>query len=171
MGTRDFGEEKRYVLGHLEQKTVGLTLRLNWSITPDLSIQYYGQPFISAGKYRAFKRITEARAQRLEGRYSLYGESELFFDASANAYAVDENGDGAADYGFSNPNFNFRQFRSNLVIRWEYRPGSALYLVWSQGRTGFGSGGDFMLREDFRSLFDVHPRNVFLIKFSYCFQL
>lgn len=86
-------------------------------------------------------------------------------------YEVDENQDGALDYGFLNPDFNFFQFRSNLVIRWEYKPGSALYLVWSQGRTGLGVTGDFIYRDDIQSLFDIHPHNVFLVKFSYCFQL
>ena len=85
--------------------------------------------------------------------------------------AVDETGDGQTDYVFGNPNFNFMEFRSNLVVRWEYFPGSALYLVWSQGRTGFGYSGDFTYQEDIRQLFDLPPHNVFLIKFSYCFKL
>ena len=84
---------------------------------------------------------------------------------------MDENGDGAADYGFGNPDFNFRQSRSNLVLRWEYIPGSALYVVWSQGRTGRLMDGTFDMGRDFGDLFGLHPHNVFLIKFSYCFQL
>ena len=83
---------------------------------------------------------------------------------------MDENGDGTADYSFADPDFNFREFRSNLVIRWEYIPGSALYVVWSQGRTGFLPTGDFSFR-DVDGLFGLHPYDVFLVKFSYCFQL
>jgi hypothetical protein len=75
------------------------------------------------------------------------------------------------DYTFENPDFNFLQFRMNLVVRWEYIPGSSLYLVWSQGKTEVSSVGDFSFREGMRDLFSVHPHNVFLVKFSYCFQL
>jgi len=74
-------------------------------------------------------------------------------------------------YSFGDPNFNFRQFRSNLVIRWEYHPGSTLYLVWSQGRTSTGSGGIFSYENDTRELFGTVPNNVFLVKLSYWFSL
>jgi len=104
-------------------------------------------------------------------RYHIFTGSEIAFDGSASGFGVDEDGDGRADYNFAGPNFNFHQFRSNLVMRWEYTPGSAVFLVWSQGRTGFGGTGDFSFQDDIRSLFDVHPADVFLIKFSYCFQL
>ena len=75
------------------------------------------------------------------------------------------------DYNFSNPDFNFLQFRSNLVLRWEYKPGSSLFLVWSQGRTGYLPNGEFAFMDNMQDLFQVHPHNVFLIKFSYGFNL
>jgi len=166
-----FGDESRYVMAALDQKTVGLTVRLNWSLTPELSVQYYGMPYVSAGTYSKFKRITDSRAAGLEDRYQLFGPGEIAADAAGGTYSIDENADGLADYSFPNPNFNFLQFRSNLVIRWEYLPGSVLYVVWSQDRTGYDRTGEFILGEGFRDLFDVHPGNVFLIKFSYCFRL
>ncbi len=165
------GDEPRYIMAALGQKTVGLTVRLNWSLTPELSIQYYGMPYISAGTYSKFKRITDSRAATLEGRFHLFGPGEISSDPVEGVYNIDENGDGLADYSFPNPNFNFFQFRSNLVIRWEYLPGSVLYLVWSQDRTGFDHTGQFAFGDGFRDLFDVHPGNVFLVKFSYCFRL
>ena len=82
-------------------------------------------------------------------------------------YNIDENQDGSIDYSFDDPNFNFYEFRSNLVVRWEYIPGSTVYLVWSQGRTGDNSMGEFNFREDVESLYSIYPHNVFLIKFSY----
>ncbi len=170
VATPAFEGQNRYVMGTINQKTLGLTVRLNYSLSPDLSIQLYAMPFVSAGKYKDFKKVTEPRAQDYAQRYALYG-SALSYDATAGQYNVDENGDGAVDYGFANPDFNFRQFRSNLVVRWEYTPGSTLYLVWSQGRTGFLADGLFDLGRDLGGLFDVHPDNVFLVKFSYCFQL
>ncbi len=166
-----FDPEKRYIMGRIHQETLAVTLRLNFSLTPDLSVQFYGQPFVSAGDYTHFKRITEPRADAYGDRFHTFGDDEITYLPDSNLYAVDETGDGQTDYMFGNPNFNFREFRSNLVVRWEYFPGSALYLVWSQGRTGFGYSGDFTYQEDIRQLFDLPPHNVFLIKFSYCFKL
>jgi len=160
----------RYVFGALDQKTARLTVRLNYSLTPDLSIQFYGMPFISAGKYDRFKHITDPRSRDWDNRYRLFGPGELAWDEDGGCYAAAEEASGLA-YGFGRPDFNFVQFRSNLVIRWEYIPGSTLYLVWSQGRTGFDDAGDFSFGRDAGNLFDIHPDNVFLIKFSYCFQL
>ncbi len=170
IGTRSFGEETRYIFGTIDQETLSVTLRLTYCLTPDLTVQYYGMPFVSAGAYRDFKRIMNSRSKDAEERFRLYGENAVL-NSVASTYQVDENGDGAVDYSFGAPDFNFRQFRSNLVLRWEYIPGSALYVVWSQGRTGFRPVGSFDFSRDLDGLFDTHPENVFLVKFSYCFQL
>ena len=160
-----------YLFGKLDQKTLSFTLRVNYTINPELSIEYYGQPFISAGKYSNFKKITESYADRFSDRYHAFTTDELVFNSENNNYSIDENRDGIEDYSISNPDFNFRQFRSNLVVRWEYLPGSTIYLVWSQGRTGSDSNGLFSYGRDIKSLFQVTPRNVFLVKFSYWFAL
>ncbi len=171
VGTSDFDAEERYMFARIDQKTLALTLRLNLCLTPDLSIQFYGQPFISAGKYSEFKRITDSRAEEYNERFHCFAADELSYDPGSEEYHVDENRDGTIDYSIGNPNFNFLQFRSNLVLRWEYKPGSCLYLVWSQGRTGVFSSGDFSFGNDLQDLFGIHPLNVFLIKFSYGFNL
>ncbi|MFC2167998.1 DUF5916 domain-containing protein [Acidobacteriota bacterium] len=165
---RDFGLEKRYVFARIDQKTFGVTLRLNFSLTPDLSIQFYGQPFVSSGQYSNYKRITSPRASEYSDRFQLFSENELRQDG---VFLVDENRDGILDYSFPDPDFNFLQFRSNLVIRWEYKPGSSLYLVWSQGRTGYLPSGEYTMMDNMQEMFDVYPHNVFLIKFSYGFNL
>lgn len=169
--TLDYGQDTRYLFAYLDQKTVAIEIRLDFSLTPDLSIQYYGQPFISAGKYSRFKRIIEPRAKNYSDRFQVFPGSQVGYDAENEMYNFDENGDGLVDYSVAQPDFNFRQFRSNLVIRWEFKPGSTLYLVWSQGRTGFEQIGDFSFRRDWRGLFDVAPYNVFLVKFTYLFNL
>ncbi|NIM12066.1 MAG: hypothetical protein GTO45_08100 [Candidatus Aminicenantes bacterium] len=162
---------ERYIFGTLDQKTLSITVRLNLSITPDLSIQFYGQPFISAGKYAAFKHITNPRADTFENRYHTFQQDEIRYDSGQETYFIDENQDSVHDYSFDNPNFNFFQFRSNLVVRWEYFPGSTVYLVWSQSRTGDDITGDFSFGSDLRDLFSIKPHNVFLIKFTYRFNL
>jgi len=136
-----------YVFGRLQRKTFALTTRLDYTLTPNLSIQFYGMPFISAGEYSHFKEVANPRAKRYDDRYRPY------------------------DYT-ANPDFNFKQFRSNLVIRWEYSPGSTIYLVWSQGRTNFeGDYGTFSLGRDLGRLFNTRAENVFLVKINRWFSL
>jgi hypothetical protein len=171
VSTEEFLNQSRYLLGSVDQKTFGISVRLDYSITPNMSIQYYGQPFISAGRYSQFKRVTDPRADQYKDRFHILNGSEVQYQAANNEYFVDENIDGTNDYTFGNPNFNFRQFRSNLVMRWEYTPGSTLFLVWAQQRTGSDSSGDFSARRDLTSLFDMYPTNVFLVKFNHWFSL
>ena len=168
--TLDYAGQKRYIFGELNQKTLGLVFRFNYSPTPNLSIQYYGQPFVSAGAYRAFKRITAPRAKG-SLRYQQFTGSEIRYDQDEQSYYVDEDRNGAVDYSFGRPDFNFKQFRSNLVVRWEYRPGSTLFLVWSQSRTGFDSTGEFDYAKNMWQLFNVWPENVFLVKLNYWFSM
>jgi len=138
-----------YVFAALDQETAALTFRLDYALQPDLTIQYYGQPFVAAGKYDDFQRVRNPRASRFEDRFEPLGQKEIPFD----------------------PDFNFREFNSNLVVRWEYQPGSLLYLVWNQSREGFVENGQFSVGDDLEALFDVYPRNIFLIKVSRWFSL
>ncbi len=163
--------EDRYIISTLNSEILSADFRINLSLTPDLSIQYWGQPFIFAGDYSTFKRITEPMADNYNDRFHVFNENEIFFDDDENIYEVDENQDGTIDYFFENPNFNFFEFRSNLVARWEYIPGSSIYLVWSQGRTGDNSYGEFNFRRDFDQLYSIVPHNIFLIKVSYRISL
>jgi hypothetical protein len=169
--TSDFNGNDRYIFASLDQKTLYFTVRLNYTITPELSIQYYGQPFISSGEYSNLKRITDPVADNYEGRFHSFTGNEITYNTVDEQYEIDENLDGTIDYSVSNPDFNFQQFRSNLVVRWEYSPGSTVYLVWSQGRTTSGSNGRFDFGDDMDNLFGVQPHNVFLIKFNYWFSL
>ena len=169
--TESFGGEDRYIFGSLDQETVSFTFRLDYCITPNLTIQYYGSPFISAGEYADFKRITDPMADVYRDRFDLYGDGRIVYDSDNEYYNIDEDGDDSDDYGFDQPDFNFRDFNSNLVIRWEYSPGSVLYVVWSQSRTDYLSRGNFDFGRDIDGLFAVHPHNIFLIKLNRWFSL
>lgn len=171
VSTTKMTDDPRYIFAELDQKTVSFTFRLNYTFTPELSLEYYGQPFVSAGKYTNFKRTTITGADKFGDRYRIFPSGEISHNATNNTYAIDENIDGNSDYSFSSPDFNFRQFRSNLVIRWEYSPGSTLFLVWSQGRTSSSTDGSFAYSKDMKELFGIEPHNVFLVKFSYWFSL
>jgi hypothetical protein len=169
--TTRINNDPRYIFAQLDQKTLSFTFRLNYTFSPELSIEYYGQPFISAGKYTNFKKITTTDADKFSDRYYNFSSNEISYSTVGNTYSIDENGNGSAIYSFSNPDFNFRQFRSNLVVRWEYSPGSTVFLVWSQGRTSYDSNGIFKYGSDMKDLFGINPHNVFLIKFSYWFSI
>jgi hypothetical protein len=141
----DAAAATHYVFGRLEQRTVAMTLRANYTMSPNLSFQSYAEPFVSAGRYARFRELTNGRAAAYADRFAPY------------AYA-------------SNPDFNFRSFRSTNVLRWEYKPGSALFVVWQQGRQEDGEQGNFRFGRDFGGLFQSPARNVFLVKFSYWFN-
>jgi hypothetical protein len=134
-----------YVFGRLEQRTVAMTLRANYTLSPTLSFQSYAEPFVSAGRYSKYRELTSGRADGYPDRFTSY------------AYA-------------SNADFNIRSFRTTNVLRWEFKPGSALFAVWQQGRQERESLGDFRFGRDFGGLFSSPSRNVFLVKISYWFN-
>jgi len=161
--------EARYILGQIDQTTLHLRFYLNYNITPDLTIQYFGAPFISSGSYTNFKRVENPSAEQYNKRTSQYSDSEISFNSTTDSYEIDENQDGTIDYSIENPDFNFKQFQSNLVIRWEFIPGSMVYLVWSQNKTNYDGLGTFDFSQDMNQLFSTIPTNVFMIKLSYRF--
>ncbi|MDP2422814.1 MAG: DUF5916 domain-containing protein [Bacteroidales bacterium] len=157
----------RYVNARIDQKTFSLSLRANLNLTPDLTIQYWGQPFISTGKYKNYKHIISPRADSYAERFHEYTNDQIRRSANDEIYEVDENRDGVVDYQFDNPDFKALFFQSNLVLRWEYLPGSTLFLVWSQGRRDYFPDGAFSMFDDTQDLFQLKPHNIFLIKLSY----
>ncbi len=167
----DFNGTPRYVLGTIDNQTLSAAIRLNYTINPNLTIQYYGQPFISRGLYTNFKHVTNPIANNLYDRFNQYTDNQISFDQASGEYLVDEDIDGSVDYGISNPDFSFVQFRSNLVVRWEYIPGSEIFLVWSQGVTSFVDPSDDLFRGLETGILDQKPENIFLIKATYRFVL
>jgi hypothetical protein len=136
-------DNDEYVFAQLEQRTFSTTVRVNYTITPTLSVQIYARPFVSAGEYARFYRLVDGRAKDFPDRYVEYPEYD------------------------GNPDFNYRSFRTTNVLRWEYRPGSSLFVVWQQGREMTAEYGDFRLGRDFGRVFSTPASNVFLVKFSY----
>ncbi len=161
--------ENRYLLARLKQKTVAMSLRVNYTITPDLSLQFWGQPFFASGNYDAFKRVTNPRASEYQQRFYTYSPSQIHFNEQDRTYHVNEGNQENHAYSFRNPDFNVIQFLGNMVVRWEYRPGSTLFMVWSQTRDHFHDNGMFDLHHDAGQLLDIKPHNVFMLKFTYRF--
>ena len=133
-----------YTFARLDQDILALTGRVNWTASPALSLQLYGQPFVSTGAYSQWRQLADARADSYADRFRTYGT-------------------GAAPAGF-----NVKQFNSNAVVRWEYRPGSVLFVVWQQGRSQSDlNPGSYDPRRDVGDLFLARPINTVLVKMSY----
>ena len=162
----EFVNENRYIFGSIDQKTFSMSLRLDLILTPEMTIQFWGQPFIAAGNYDEFKYITDPHADQFSDRFHGYGPDEISYVEADEYFEVRETASGLS-YQFDNPDFNVKEFLSNLVFRWEYRPGSYLYMVWSQTRSGYDPWGSFHFGEDFGDMWDIHPTNVVLLKLSY----
>ena len=169
--TVSFQGSDRYLFGRLNQETKALTVRLDFSITPNVTLQYYGAPFGSRGRYSDLKRITEPRAEDYRSRFQQFAPESV--RPVGDRYALDEDGDGRADYVIDSPDFDVREFNSTLVARWEYRPGSLVYLVWSQARSdeALRAGDGLTFRRGLGQTFDVPAHDVFLVKFSKWFSL
>jgi hypothetical protein len=165
----DYNDTKRYLLGAIDNQTLSASFRINYTINPNLTIQYYAQPFISRGRYKDFKYVTNATADRLEDRFYAYNASQI--DLNNGVFHVDEDEDGLYDYSFENPDFSYVQFNSNLVLRWEYIPGSELFLVWSQGTRANISATEALVDGFQAGILDQQPQNIFLIKATYRFIL
>ena len=146
--TTDTSNITHYLFGHLEQKQLALTMRVTYPFSANMSLQVYGQPFVSKGTFSNVRELSaNPRAVDYDGRYQAYSDT---------AYTNNIGG------------FNFKQFRSNVVFRWEYRPGSTLFVVWSQGRQGStGLEGTRSFSGDLNDLFNLRPDNSFLVKLSY----
>jgi len=169
--TDEYKGEDRYIVSTIQTESFSADIRVDLGITPDISLQYWGQPFLFSGQYSEFKRITESTADSYNDRFHSFTQDEISYDSHDRVYNVDENRDGTIDYSFQNPDFDVFEFRSNFVARWEYIPGSTIYLVWSQGRDGFQENGDFNIPDGMNSLFSIKPHNIFLIKISYRISL
>jgi len=137
-----------YGFARLEQTTESITARLGYTLSPTMTLQVYAQPFVAKGTYSELRELSDTpRAANYDDRYQPY------FNPAATA---DPGG------------FNYKQFRSNVVFRWEYLPGSILFLVWSHGREGVvGEEGTASFTGDLRDLFRLPAENTFLVKASY----
>jgi hypothetical protein len=154
----------RYVFSDLDQNTVSMDTRLEWTFTPRMSLELFLQPFFSSNEFSRFKEFAAPRTlDKL-----VYGEDMGTIALDEGVYSVDPDGAGPAQvFTFDDPDFSFSSLRGNLVYRWEYIPGSTLFLVWTQDRNTELDEGDFDLGRDADDLFSTAADNVFLVKLTY----
>ena len=159
--------ETKYLVGEIARKTLYTTLRAEFFVTPELSLQLYGSPYASTGQYRSFNKIADSGARDLSERFSPL----TILSQEDGRLHLDEDRNGTPDFYISNPDFNFQEFRSNFVLRWEYKAGSTCYFVWSHNRSRYEQGYNPSILDSFRGISGVGPQNLFMLKFSYWFSL
>jgi hypothetical protein len=164
VGTLSQGDETIFLVGQIDQQTPSFTFRGEFFLSPEISLQYYGSPFFSAGKYSDFRRVDQSRERDRDQRLE---SLDVIYHSENNRYTFDYNG---YSWSFGNPDFSFSQFRSNLVFRWEYKPGSTIYLVWAHDRSDWQDAYnpvsdimDYLLR--------ATGNNVFMFKLNFWFSI
>jgi hypothetical protein len=177
--TEDVGYEPtygaRYLFSDLKRHQFSVETRLNVAFNPKLTLQFYAQPLISAGDYLTYKQLEAAATFDFdvfeEGTAIVDGDAVTCVGGRTCVYDeeryVDFESDGNVDFEFDDRAFNVRSLRLNAVLRWEYRPGSTLYLVWQQNRRDRLDTGSFDLGGDFRALRSIEPDNIFIVKVNY----
>jgi len=148
-----------FVFARINQTTATMTARLNWTFSPQLSLQVYAQPFVATGRYREFKDVDDPGAAQFEDR----------FHALAPSMATDGTLTATHDgtFSFGRPDFSFAQVRSNVVLRWEYRPGSSVFAIWSHDQTDGTSDGRFRLGRDLKDLAHAEAEDIVMVKVNY----
>ena len=162
----------RYIFSDIDSKTLSMDTRVNVTFTPTMSLQLFAQPFISSNSFSQWKQFAQPRdvAKQVFGRD--VGTVSETNSAAGRNITIDPDGAGpASSFSISDPNFTFRSLRGNAVFRWEYTPGSTLYLVWTQDRSSSDPTGDFELERDRRALLSSPANHVFLIKVNYWLPL
>ncbi len=162
---------QRYVVSDLTQDDLSFNTRVNVTFRPNLTLEVFLQPFISSVDYSSFKEFDAPR----EVHKSVYGVDRGTIaeirdtEGTVTGYRIDPDAAGAAAaFEIDNPDFSFRSLRGNAVLRWEFRPGSTMYFVWTQSRGDFEPyESDAGFRENWKALRAAPADNIFLVKFNY----
>ncbi len=157
----------RYILSDVDQHQLAFDTRFNVTFTPWMTLELWAQPFFASGHYANFKEFDAPR----QAGVSVYGRDRGTLTANTDStghttgYTVDPDASGpAVPFSLTNPDFTLRSLRGSAVFRWEYRPGSTLFLVWTQQRSDQGPEGDFNFSRERHALAGTRPNNVFMIK-------
>jgi hypothetical protein len=164
--TATFGH--RHLFASMDEKILSAEIRLNWIFSPKISFQVFLQPLIAVGAYSQFKELARPAANS----YNFYGEYGSTIVREGDGYTVDPDGSGPApEFTIADPDFNFKSLRGTVVFRWEYRPGSTLYFVWTQNRQDYANPGEFNFGRDLGDLVSAAGDNIFMLKATYRFSL
>jgi hypothetical protein len=157
-------DQTHYVFGRLHEADASMTLRVNWTFSPHLTLQAYAQPYIASGHYDELKEVDHPGAAQYRDRFHFLAADGLALD-DGGTYHVMRDG---ASFRFDRPDFNFRQLRSTVVLRWEYRPGSTVFAIWSRGQTDSAfDDGRLRFGRDISDLGTAASENIVMVKANY----
>lgn len=160
----DTSGRMHYLMGELAQTTTTLTGRATYAFSSRLTIQLYSQIFLSGGSFTRFKEVVNPTAASLERRLAEILPSRLSYDSTHRRYLVDAGR--SSEFGFRDPAFSERDLHLNLLLRWEFLPGSTVFIVWTHARSSDGVA-DFRVTRDLSQLWRAPGVNAVAAKLSY----
>lgn len=163
----EYNNETKYILATLHRKTISAGIRANLNVTPDLSFQLWMQPYFATGEYSDYKVVTDTDNPEYKERFMVFDDEQLKLNETNGVFSIDEDKDGTIDYTFAEDHFNTKFSQLNFVARWEYRPGSVLFFVWSKNKGNFDGGPNQGFSSDFSDLWNQQADHTFLVKLSY----
>ncbi len=158
-----FGQ--RYIFSFIERSTLSARFRLNYAVTPNFTLEGYAEPFAASGRFYDFAELPAPRSRALRV-YGAPGTNTTIATDTTGAHVVR---DGAATFTLPALDFNRLSFRSNLVARWEWLPGSTAFLIWQQSRQNLGAAGQLINPRDLWTAARSPGDNIFVLKVSYWF--
>ncbi len=161
------GDSTYYVLGRVERREASLTARLDFALTPRMSLEMYAQPLVSAGRYTRLRLVRDPRALAYADRFDALEPDRLARPGGDTDVSVDLDRNGTADFSFAEPDFRVLSLRTNTVLRWEFLPGSTLFLVWQQNREDRARDSALDYLTGFRDAFTAGGTNVVAVKVAY----
>jgi hypothetical protein len=165
------GDSTYYVLGRLDRREVSLTLRADVSLSPRLSVELYAQPFVSAGRYDVLRLAADPHASEYNDRMDPLGPDRLDRPGAGGDVGIDVDGNGDVDFTIGEPDFRIVSLRTNVVVRWEFRAGSTLFLVWQMNRRGSEDTGNLDAAGALYDSLRAPGVNVLAAKLAYWFGL
>jgi hypothetical protein len=165
---RNVDPSTQYLVGNIDRKTISSTIRAEFFVTPELSFQYYGNPYATIGKYADYRFVADSKSKDLNARFVPLSIVTL---DNGETWLRDDRRNPVLNLTTDNPDFNFQEFRSNFVARWEYKTGSTLYFVWTNIRSRYQSFYEPSIFESLKGIGKVKAENAFMLKVSFWFSL
>jgi hypothetical protein len=162
-------EKREYIVGKIDRKIISTTIRAELFVTPELSFQYYGNPYATVGKYNDFRKVADSKSTNIDKRFT---DLQIITDTENDGENLLMDGlDFVRNLTTNSPDFNFQEFRSNFVARWEYKTGSTIYFVWTNTRSRYESKYEPSVFNSFKGISDVKAQNAFMLKVSFWFSI
>jgi hypothetical protein len=161
------GDSLHYLFGRIDRRELSTTIRFDVALTSRMSFELYAEPFLSSGQYDSFRLVADPQAEVYSDRFDPLGADRLVRQRDDETIEIDVNRDASVDLTLSEPDFRIVSLRTNAVLRWEFSPGSTLFLVWQQSRRDYTQAGTLNFGDAFGDVFTSAGTNVLAMKVAY----